>query len=76
METTKEGVVTILKDGELVGIIYNDMKTRNKVMYSCTQMSEDDMIAVIEGKTEPKIVGASGKGGGSGDGKGGGFGGN
>lgn len=56
METKKEGVVTIHKEGELVGIIYNDMKTRNKVMYKCEQMSEDDMIAVIEGKVEPKVA--------------------
>lgn len=64
METKKEGVVTIHKDGELVGVIYNDMQTRRKVMYKCEQMSEDEMIAVIEGKVEPKITGGNGGAGG------------
>lgn len=55
METQKLGIVAILKEGELVGIIYNDVKTRTKSMYSCSPMSEDEMIAVIEGKVEQKV---------------------
>lgn len=61
METQKIGVVTILKDGELVGIIYNDVKTRTKTMYSCTPMGEDDMIAIIEGKVDEKIKSTTGQ---------------
>lgn len=57
MKTEKVGVVTILdNEGELVGIIYNDMSTRRKVMFKCEQMSEDEMIAVLEDKVERKLV--------------------
>ena len=56
MKTEKVGVVTILdNEGELVGIIYNDMSTRRKVMFKCEQMSEDEMIAVLEDKVERKM---------------------
>ena len=56
VKTEKVGVVTILDgEGELVGIIYNDMSTRRKVMFKCEQMSEDEMIAVLEDKVERKM---------------------
>ena len=48
MKTEKIGVITILKDGELFGIIYNDIEKRNKVMYKCTPMTEEEMVEIIE----------------------------
>ena len=55
MNTEKIGVVTILQEGQLVGMIYNDIKTRNRVWYKCTPMTEEDMINVIENQVDSKI---------------------
>jgi hypothetical protein len=50
MTTTKEeGVVTIHKDGELIGIIYNDMEKRSKILYSCLPMTQEEIVEVITG---------------------------
>ena len=55
MTTTKEeGVVTIYKDGELIGIIYNDMEKRSKILYSCLPMTQEEIVAVLTHKDEPK----------------------
>jgi hypothetical protein len=47
MITQKIGVVTIVKDDELIGIIYNNIKTRSKVLYKCVPMTEDEIIEII-----------------------------
>lgn len=54
METREEGVVTILKEGELVGIIYNDMEKRSKILYKCEPMTQEEIVAVLTHKDEPK----------------------
>jgi len=48
MHTEKVGVVVIHEGEDLVGIIYNDLKKRTKVLYKCEPMSEEDIIAVID----------------------------
>lgn len=55
METKEEGVITIHREGELVGIIYRDEKTKHRIMYKCEPMSEDEMRDTIEGKVEKPI---------------------
>lgn len=47
-KTEKVGVVIIYKDDELHGMIYNDTTKRNKVLYKCIPMSEDEMIEILE----------------------------
>lgn len=55
METEKLGVVTILSEGELVGMIYNDVKKHQRIWYKCVPMTEEDMVQIIEHKVEAKI---------------------
>ena len=54
METKEEGVVTILKEGELIGIIYHDMNKRSKILYKCEPMTQEEIVAVVTHKEEPK----------------------
>jgi hypothetical protein len=55
MNTEKVGVITILQEGELVGMIYNNIYTRNRIWYKCVPMTEDEMVAIIEDKVEKKV---------------------
>lgn len=55
MNTEKVGVVTILHEGELVGMIYNDIVKRQRVWYKCVLMTEEEMVDIIEKKVETKI---------------------
>lgn len=54
-ETKEEGVVTILREGELIGLIYRDEKSKHRIMYKCEPMSEEEMRETIEGKVEKPI---------------------
>jgi hypothetical protein len=55
MNTEKIGVVTILQEGELVGMIYNNIRTRQRTWYKCVPMTEEEMVAIIEDTVEKKI---------------------
>lgn len=48
----KEGVVTMLnEDSELVGIIYRDAKSRKNILYTCTEMSVEEITEFISNST-------------------------
>lgn len=49
MKTAQEGVVTLFnKDGELTGILYKDMISRKNVMYSCKEMSMEEIEETLK----------------------------
>lgn len=49
METTLEGVMTLTKpDGTLVAVVYNDMKKRSQVFYTCKEMGAEDIKELLE----------------------------
>ncbi len=50
--TKKEGVTTIFnEEGELVAIIYKDMKSRKNIFYTCTEMSMDELEQMVGSDT-------------------------
>lgn len=48
METNLEGLLTITKDGELIAVVYNDIKRRAQIFYSCKAMGTDDIKELLE----------------------------
>ena len=55
MKTVKEGVVTIHHDDQLYGLIHRDPKTGHKILYRCEPMDEDEIVEIIECKTDEKV---------------------
>jgi hypothetical protein len=48
MKTQKEGVTTIFnRDGDLVAIIYKDMKSRKNVFYSVAEMGMEELETLV-----------------------------
>lgn len=46
--TQKEGVITIFDDeGELIAIIYKDMKSRKNIFYATTEMSMEELEKLV-----------------------------
>lgn len=47
-QTSKEGVTCIFdSEGELIAIIYKNMKIRSNVFYSCNPMSMEELEEMI-----------------------------
>lgn len=45
----EEGVVVIMSDGEIVGIIYNDTKTKAKRLFHTVEMSVEQIADLVKG---------------------------
>lgn len=43
MTTTLEGVLTIKKEGLLIGVVHTDPTTHKKIFYSCKEMGLEDL---------------------------------
>lgn len=54
--TNGEGVITIHADGEFIGIIYNDMKTRTKRLFWVEEMAIDEIAELLERKISTRSV--------------------
>ncbi len=50
IEVKEEGVVVIFSDGEIVGIIYNDQKTKAKRLFHTVEMSVEQIAELVQGK--------------------------
>lgn len=51
-QTSREGVVVIKNaEGELTNIIYKDLKSRKNIFYSCTEMSLEELEAMVGADT-------------------------
>ena len=48
IEVVKSHLNTIMVDGKLQGIIFHDMEKRSKIIYSCTEMEEEEIISLIQ----------------------------
>lgn len=44
---------TIIGDDKLIGVIYHDTKTHNKILYKCVEMEEEE-IADLMTREGPK----------------------
>lgn len=49
IETKAEGVITIHQNGEVIGIIYNDINTRAKRLYWLKEMSVEEIAGILTG---------------------------
>lgn len=38
-----EGVLKVVKDGEVIAMVHNDMKKRSQVFYVCKEMGAEDI---------------------------------
>jgi hypothetical protein len=47
IEVELEGVLTVKKDGELVCVVYNDMKKRTQVFTACKDMGVDEIKSLM-----------------------------
>ena len=43
IEILIEGVLKVVKNGEVVAIVHNDMKKRSQVIYACKEMGVEDI---------------------------------
>ncbi len=50
IEVKEEGVATITFEGELVGIIYNDTKSKAKRIFHVKEMGVEEIADLIQGK--------------------------
>ena len=50
IETKQDGIVTIHANGELVGIVYNDMSVKAKRLYWVQEMSVEDIKDLLMGQ--------------------------
>jgi len=50
ISTKKEGVITIHKEGEIIGIIYNDMATRSKRLFWVKEMDDEEIADLLSAK--------------------------
>lgn len=56
IKTVKEGVITIQQNGDIVGIIYNDIKTRAKRLYWVKEMSVEEIAELVEHRLSTTTV--------------------
>lgn len=49
-EQTLEAIFPIEREGELVGIVRQDVKTRSVRFYMCTEAKMDDVTSLLKGK--------------------------
>lgn len=55
IKTGKEGVLTIFNEsGELMAIVYKDMKTRKNVFYSVNEMGMEELEHLLKTETVKK----------------------
>jgi len=43
IEIIMEGVLKVVKNGEVFAIVHNDMKKRSQIIYSCKEMGAEDI---------------------------------
>lgn len=48
IEAELEGVLTIKKDGELLAVVFNDMKKKSQVFYACKEMGAEDIKNLMQ----------------------------
>jgi hypothetical protein len=48
IEILVEGVLKVVKDGDLVAVVHNDMKKRSQVFYACKEMGVEDIKQLLE----------------------------
>lgn len=48
IEIISEGVLKIIKDGEVLAIVHNDMKKRSQIFYTCKEMGVEDIKQLLE----------------------------
>jgi len=56
IEVTKTGLHIITTDGELIGIIYNDMNKKAKRLFWVEEMSEEDIAELLVGKLSTVFI--------------------
>ncbi len=48
IEIITEGVLKVVKDGEVIAIVHNDMQKRSQVFYACKEMGVEDIKQLLE----------------------------
>jgi predicted RNA-binding protein len=47
-EIVLEGVLKVMKNGELVAVVHNDMGERSQIFYACKRMGIEDIKILLE----------------------------
>ena len=47
-EAELEGVLTIKQDGHLLAVVFNDMKRKSQVFYTCKEMGAEDIKNLMQ----------------------------